>query len=534
MGNIDTNKSARPDVLIVGAGPTGLMMACQLARLGVNFRIIEKNRESTTQSRALAIHAGSMEIFSQMGIADDFINLGKKVKAVNYLVKGNVEKRIALSEFGKGLTQFPFLLILEQSKTERLLIAFLEKQGHSVEWQTEIIDFKQDNDVVQTTLLHLGSQENVKTNWLVGADGARSQVRQTLDIPFGGQTYPIDLFALDCKVNWKLKEDEMYIAFSDHSFAGFFPMSEERCRVIGFVPKEAESKDNISFEDINIGFAERMQMNVELYDPSWISTYHSHHRYVSQFKIGRCFLTGDAAHIHSPVGAQGMNTGLQDAFNLAWKLAFTSQKKSKEILLSTYEEERLPFARRLVKSTDRAFNVTVRQNPIVKYIRMKVAPHLLGVILKIKFFERFIFRNISQIGITYQSRICRDPWHKAFSTSSPKPGERLPYIEFENIDGRKVNIQQRISGLSFHLFLLSGPSDNNSSEILHLLKRYNDSITFEIIQLVDNTQPIYESFGIKNVGLYLIRPDYYIAYRSNNLDTKPLEEYLSLFLNHNN
>src|SRR5688572_2643484 len=162
------NKAATTEVLITGAGPTGLMTACQLARHDIKFRIIDNDNGPTTQSRALAIHAASMEIFSQLGIADRFVKLGKQVQAVNYFVKGRVAQRIPLSEFGKGATQFPFLLVLEQSKTEQFLIDFLESHGHKVEWQTELVDFSQDDNGVKVIVRNSGTEEIVQSSWLVG------------------------------------------------------------------------------------------------------------------------------------------------------------------------------------------------------------------------------------------------------------------------------------------------------------------------------------------------------------------------------
>lgn len=522
----------KPDVLIVGAGPTGLMMACQLARLGIPFRIIEKNQGPNRQSRALAIHAASMEIFSQLGIADQFEERGKQVRAVNYLVKGKVEKRIPLSEFGRGLTQFPFLLVLEQSKTEKLLVAFLENMHCKIEWETELVNFSQHADGVNVSARHTTrGEEKIVVKWLVGADGAKSKVRQILNIPFGGETYPVDLFVLDCKVSWPLQEDEMYIAFSDFSFAGFFPMPEGRCRVIGFVPENVGTKDNIAFDDVSNKFAERMQMDVKLSDPDWISTYRSHHRYVSEFKSGRCFVAGDAAHIHSPVGAQGMNTGLQDAFNLAWKLAFVLQGKAKTSLLSTYQEERLPFARQLVKTTDNAFSVTVSKNSAIKFMRMYVAPRILAGVLKIKFIERLIFKTISQIGMSYaNSAISQSEAAGKFSSDAPKPGERLPFVEIENNLGKGVNIQQQVNGLSFHLFLFSGTVDIQVSKVVEFVHRYNGTITLEPILLANSNRKAYKAFGVKNTAIYLVRPDLHIAFRSGTLDTKALEIYLNSFL----
>lgn len=522
-----------PQVLIAGAGPTGLMMACQFAIRNIPFRIVDKNKDHTAQSRAIVIHAASMEIFSQMGIDEDFLKIGKRVTAINYIVKGNVRNIRLFSDFGKGLTQFPFFLALEQSKTEGLLIDFLEKRGHKVEWNTELVSLSQSNDQVQATLNHSDeTEERVIAQWLIGADGAKSAVRHLLNIPFGGETYPMNLFVLDCKIDWPLKDDELSLAFSDHSFAGFFPLPGERCRVISFVPKEFVGNPDIRFEDVNAGFAERMQMDIKLYDPNWISTYRAHHRYVSKFRTGRCFLAGDAAHVHSPVGAQGMNTGLHDAYNLAWKLALVIKGHAKEMLLSTYQDERLPFARRLVETTDRAFGVTIRQNPFIKIMRMYVAPRLLSLVVNIKPFARFIFKNISQIGIAYPHSLLSDNTFKSsFPLNTPKPGERLPFIAFEDTSGKPVNIQHSIDGLKMHLFILFGTgSSPEKQKLIDTTEKYKNVISIEPIPFHQGSRNLYKALGIKKEGYYLIRPDLYIAYRSNRLDPKLLEAYLKAFL----
>lgn len=521
----------RCEVIIVGAGPTGLMAACQLSRLGITFRIIEKNAGPTIHSRALAIHAASIEIFSQMGIVDQFLEAGKKVKAINYLVKGKVEKQIQLSNFGKGLTEFPFLLMLEQSKTERLLGIFLEKHGHKVEWNTEVINLNQDDSYVRATVRSQNQDKTITSRWLIGADGAKSFVRQNLNIPFGGQTYPQDLFVLDCKVNWKLKDDEMYIGFSDHSFAGFFPMPEDRCRIISFVPSEVIANEKLAFEDIEKRFAEKMQMDIKLSSAKWISRYRAHHRYVSHFSVGRCFLAGDAAHIHSPVGAQGMNTGLQDAFNLAWKLAFVLKGKATENILSTYEKERLPFAKRLVNTTDRAFAVTVSQSVFFKMMRMYVAPRLLSVLLKVKALEKLIFKTVSQIGISYSETVLTHKRVKnSFLSHAPQTGDRIPYVEFLNEIYNPVNIHKHVDGRSLHLLIFLGNQDEISDDLKKLVQRYTGTITFEVVPFTANFRKLYQAFGLTAAGLYLIRPDLYIAYRSSTMEAEALEEFLMKFL----
>jgi 2-polyprenyl-6-methoxyphenol hydroxylase-like FAD-dependent oxidoreductase len=201
-------------VLIVGAGPTGLMMASQLARFHIPFRIIEKNEGPTTQSRALVIQARSLEIFEQMSVAETAVKQGRIFKTINYVINGKLAQRVPLGDFGKGLTQFPYLLILEQSKTEPLLGSFLEHQGHHIDWRTELVSFTQTDSAVVATLKNHDKEETIEAEWLIGADGASSPVRKTLNIPFGGETYKESLFVLDCKINWPFKDDEAAIALS--------------------------------------------------------------------------------------------------------------------------------------------------------------------------------------------------------------------------------------------------------------------------------------------------------------------------------
>jgi 2-polyprenyl-6-methoxyphenol hydroxylase-like FAD-dependent oxidoreductase len=517
------------DVLIIGAGPSGLMMACQLAIRNVSFRIIDKNEDHTTQSRAIVIHAASMEIFAQLGIADQFLELGKQVRAINYVAKNKVIRIPLFSAFGKDLTEFPFFLALEQSKTEKILIDFLEKNGHPVERNVELISLTQSEENVTAVLKHNdGNKETIFARWLVGADGAKSVVRHQLEIPFGGETYPLDLFVLDCKISWPFKDDELSLAFSDTSFAGFFPLLEGRCRVISFVPKEFTGKPHIEFEDINTGFAERMQMDITLYDPNWISTYKAHHRYVSEFKKGRCFLAGDAAHVHSPVGAQGMNTGLHDAYNLAWKLALVIKGRAKDILLSSYQDERLPFARQLVKTTDRAFGVTVSNSAFVKMMRMHVAPYILSTIVKIRWLAKFMFRTISQIGISYSNSVLTHNASKGiFPSKAPLPGERLPFFVFEDESGNRVNIQRFIADkLQLLLFTKSTAKVANFE---NLIRQYPDILLTQI-PYTNKSAKLFDAFGIRNDGYYLIRPDLYIAYRCSSLEVQYFLKFLDRFL----
>jgi 2-polyprenyl-6-methoxyphenol hydroxylase-like FAD-dependent oxidoreductase len=521
-----TEKGKIP-VLIVGAGPTGLMMASQLARFGIPFRIIEKNQGPTTQSRALVIQPRSLEIFEQIGIAAGAVAQGKVFQNINYVVNGKLAQRVPLGDFGNGLTQFPYLLILEQSKTEPLLTDYLLEQGHHVEWRTELVSLTQSDRVVSATLRHEGNEEQIETDWLIGADGARSLVRTVLNIPFGGETYKESLFVLDCKINWPFKDDEAAIALSRDAFGLFFPMTNGRCRVSGIVSEEYADEDTISFDEVNRDFAKNLKMEVTLSDPQWISLYHAHHRYVAEFRQGRCFLAGDAAHVHSPAGAQGMNTGLQDAYNLAWKLALVIKGEGEERILDTYHDERLPVARKLVRTTDRLFAITVSKNSLAVFWRVHVMARLVALIPKERHLLRFAFRLISQIGIHYRdSPLSRNASLGSFPRRAPRPGDRLPFVAFQE-EGKPMNIQNKVKAPAFHLLLFTGNYNQEKIEAIRdTVGRHKDVIQVEVIRLNPASKALYKTFGVQNGGYYLVRPDMYVTYRSNRFDVQHLRRFL--------
>jgi 2-polyprenyl-6-methoxyphenol hydroxylase-like FAD-dependent oxidoreductase len=523
------------EVLIVGAGPTGLMMASQLVLREIPFRIIDKNEDPTTQSRALVVQARSLEILDQMGIAEEAVHLGEKARAVSVVFGGKRAVTMPLGEIGEGLTPFPYLLMLEQSKTETILNDFLARHSHNVERRVELLDFVPNPDSVLATLRHAdGKEETIQADWLVGADGAHSVVRENLGILFAGKTYRESLFVLDCKVSLNLRSDEMSIVISDKAFTGFFPLPNGRCRVLGTVPKECEGRDSISFEDVATNFAERVNMDVSLSDPEWISLYHSHHRAVSTFRKGRCFVAGDAAHLHSPVGAQGMNTGLQDAYNLAWKLALVAQRKAKETLLDTYNDERITIAHNLVRTTDRAFNYVNSQSPALKTFRMRIMPSVIRALWpmarRLRAIRELGFKTVSEIGIHYrQSPLSQEGPHSRFPGSAPKPGDRVPYLPSAD---HSIGTRELTRGTKFHFILFCGHDHAEEARRMTqgLEAVYPNLIEFEAIPPTTDTAKLYQTFGIRKQGYYFVRPDSYIGYRSGTIETAHFEKYLKQFL----
>lgn len=521
------------EVLIIGAGPSGLMMACQLAIHGIHYRIIDKKEHPSTYSGALIVHARSVEIFDQMGISEKVVQESIIAKDLSIVFNGKKIARISLMDIGQGLTKFPNLYLIEQSKTEQLLIDFVSAKGFSVERRTELKSFTQDETGVTAVLkLADGKEEIIKTSYLIAADGGHSIVREQLKIPFAGKTHAVSLFVIDCKAELDLPLDEMCFSFSDASTSGFFPMKNGRKRIDGVIPKELEGNEHITFDDIEKKFAERLRMKIKLYNPEWFSVSHSNQHYALSYQKNRCFLVGDAAHTFTPVGAQGMNTGLQDAYNLAWKLAFVIQGKAKSTLLNTYSDERKNIAKKLVRSTGKIYNLVTSQNGFIKTFRLHVFPHLLKWILSLiekqKFVRQFCFNALSEIGINYRKGpLASNATVGNFPSSAPLPGDRLPCLTFSDTD-KKINIQEKIKGTKFTLFIFA--KNSPPLEIIRIAEKYRSVLSLEIIPFLSETKILYDRFGIENGGCYLIRPDMYIAYRSTVAAADYFESYLQQYL----
>lgn len=516
-------------VLVIGAGPTGLMMACQLAIQKIPFIIVEKESGPTDESRALGIQARTLEIFAQMGIADSFVAHGKPASGLNFMANGRIIQHIPLTGLGTGLTKFPFLLTHEQSKTEANLVAFLKKHGQTILYSTEVLGFTQNDAGVTIQIKSKNGKESaIEANWLVGADGAHSIVRHVLGIRLAGKTYKQSLFVLDCKIESQLSEENVTVATSNESFAAFFPMAGNRWRIVGEVPPSAYGKDTITFAEVQSEVGKRLGLTLKLSDPEWISLYHAHHRLVTHFREGRAFLLGDASNIHSPIGAQGMNTGLQDAYNLAWKIAWVEQKKARAVLLDTFNAERWPFAKKLVATTDRLFNLFVSNNPLAVIAREYFLPLVVGNVISHKKTGALGFRTVSQIGISYHSSpLSQDASTGSFPKHAPVPGDRLPYLLFKQ-DDTEVNLQDLVKPTTMLLFLFPGKQEA-MPELHEAVKPFHKLIHTTTLPRTAETESVYTKLGITNQGYYLIRPDMYIASRGSVADGSALSAYLHRF-----
>ena len=496
-------------MLIVGAGPTGLVLALWLTRFGVSVRIIDKLAASGTTSRALAVQGRTLEFYQQFGLAQAVIEHGHKVAGVNLWVKAKPAARIPLGDLGQGLTPFPFPLIFPQDAHEALLIERLSALGITIERQVELADFEDRGTEIRATLRKAGSEEVGSYAYLAGCDGARSRVREVLGAGFPGGTYDHLFYVADVEAGGPPMNGELHIDIDDADFLGVFPLRETgKARLIGSVRDDvAKDHEHLEFEDVR---GRAMQnLRIEVKHVNWFSTYRVHHRVAQQFRKGRAFLLGDAAHIHSPVGGQGMNTGIGDAVNLAWKLAASLQEPRRSWLLDTYEPERIAFARRLVATTDRAFTAVTSDTTFARFVRTKVIPAVVPALLRLPAMRRFAFRTVSQIAVNY-----RDSPLSRGTAGKLRGGDRLPWVMINRGDAHNF---VALTSMDWQIHVYGDPAPG--------LRALADGRKIPLH--VYPWEAGMRRAGFERNAAYLIRPDGYIGLADRGGSASAIDAYLS-------
>ncbi|HYZ34084.1 MAG TPA: FAD-dependent monooxygenase [Crenalkalicoccus sp.] len=413
---------AATQVLITGAGPTGLVLALFLARQGIVPRILERSSGPGEASRAMAVQARTLEFYDQLGLAEQVVAEGVRAETLHLREGGEEVARLAFADLGGGaLSPFPFMLCYPQDDHERFLVARLREAGVEVEWDTELLGFTQHADGVRATLRRRGAEESAEAAYLCGCDGAHSRVREGLGLGFPGGTYEQLFYVADIRIEGGFTRD-LFVNLDTDLLALLLPVrSSGMQRLIGLVPREVAGRPDIGFEAVR-PVAERL-VGIRVAEVNWFSTYRVHHRVAARFREGRCFLAGDAGHIHSPAGGQGMNTGIGDAVNLAWKLAQVLRGRAAPALLESYEPERIGFARSLVESTDRAFRSITGSGPGSQILRRFLMPHLLPFLWGFSAARRVMFRTISQVRIAYHD----SPLSEG-AAGEVQGGDRLPWV----------------------------------------------------------------------------------------------------------
>ncbi len=493
------------DVLIVGAGPTGLVLALWLKKQGIRVRIIDRSAGPGETSRAMAVQARTLELYRQLDLADAVVAAGHRNPSFNLWARGKRRARVPMNAAGADVTPYPFILTYPQDRHEQLLVERLRALGVEVERRTELLSFEDSGDHVVARLRKPdGSEEEYEARYLAGCDGARSLVRHALGITFEGGTYKQLFYVADVELRGLEPADEIHIALDTSDFVAVLSYGKGLTRLIGTVQDErAERAEALTIEDV--GHQAITSLGVEIHQVHWFSTYRVHHRVTDSFRRGRAFLVGDAAHVHSPAGGQGMNTGILDAINLAWKLAAVVKGQAPDSLLDSYDHERRAFARKLVATTDRVFSFVTRDGGLANFVRTRVAPAMVSAAYRIGRVREFMFRTISQTTLSY-----RESPLSAGKSGTVEGGDRLPWVRSADSDNYAPLAE---IGWQVHVYGAAQPDLQRWCTQHHVALR-----TFAYT-------PAHKKAGLHKDGLYLLRPDTWVALADPEQSTRALDRY---------
>ena len=492
-------------VLIAGAGPTGLVLALWLTRLGVAVRIIDTTAEPGTTSRAVAVAAHTLELYEQLGLASAVVAQGHAVRCAHLWVKGRPAAEVPLGDIGRELTPFGAMQIFPQDAHERLLVQRLEECGIRVERGTELINLCITDAGVESRLrTREGTEERVFAQFLAGCDGAHSTVRHLINAGFGGGTYRQLFYVADADAEGAAANGDLHIDLEEADFLAVFPLSAHgRVRVIGTVRDErAAAAQTLTFDDVSRQALR--DFDIRIRNVNWFSTYHVHHRVTERFRRGPVFLLGDAAHVHSPVGGQGMNTGIGDAINLAWKLAAVIGGGAPDALLESYPIERSRFARRLVATTDRVFTFVTADGLLARQVRTRVAPRVVPRLFGMHAARTFLFRTVAQLSLQYR--------HSPLSegvVGAVHGGDRLPWAGSDAANFAPLRDPQ----WQVHVY---GTAAAALAQWCH-----DHQLPLHVFPWL----PAYAACGLTQNAMYLLRPDTYVALASAKATPTLLDTY---------
>lgn len=530
-------------VLIVGAGPVGLTLALECHRHGVHFRIIDKNPLPSDKSKALAVWSGTIECMAAMNVVDDFLATSRPIHRVIMCDTGRVINHTSIHEGIESVYPLPF--ISPQSQTEEILIRKLKERGVEVERSVELIGFTDDSNGVECSLKQGdGSIETVKVEWLAGCDGGRSLVRHQLPVEFKGMTEDRGFILIDAKIEGEMSPDSIMVNWGPTCVCAFFPVKEGVFRMFAQRP-DMTNKQPPTLEEMQ----ETVQANglgrLRFYDPEWLAWFGVNERYTTRVRVGHVFLCGDAAHIHSPAGGQGMNTGMQDAYNLGWKLGLLCRGKGDpEVLAESVHEERHPVAQTLVEKTTKLLHVAMANNMFIRLAK-DVAATLL---FQSRFVQKKLSGELSELHITYPTSQLILPDNGWPNCEGFHPGSKPRDVELIHPQSKAaVSLWRQFLTAKHTLVLFSGrkPGERtveSLNEVVDAVKPFDTELQVLVIYagddapvgvaatatlFLDPTGKAHERYGLHDQpSWYLVRPDQYLAARSVTLQTASLLVYL--------
>lgn len=516
------------DVLVVGAGPTGLAMAAFLAAHGIQARLIDRNPSRASESRALAIQPRTLEVLASLGVTSELLRLGNRNVQLR-LHAGNRVLSVPMFDLGLADTAYPYLLFLSQAETERVLAEHLGTKAITVQRGVQLTGLQPSTEMVTADLRHPdGTAEQVSARYVVGCDGGHSTVREQAGIPFEGSSYPQTFVLADLEAD-SIQAGAAHVFLSGAGMLFFFPLVHPASwRLLVMRPKHDPTPAGapVTLEQVQTLCDDYTGGTVRLHDPVWMTNFRLHHRAAAHYQKGRIFLAGDAAHIHSPAGAQGMNTGIQDAANIAWKLAHTLTGSTTRSILDTYELERSPIGRRVLRMSDRAFTVATSTNPILRFARTRLAPAVIPMALKANSGRAYMFRTVSQLAINYR--------HSPLSSSGPgttrrgpRAGDRLPDARITTT-GQTTSLHALTAAPGWHLLYYGKASSNGLAE---LLAGRTQVVALHQLQEAQHKLALHRlGMNTQEPAVLLVRPDGHIGYRGSGADTASLKSYLDRWI----
>lgn len=530
----------RKEVLIVGAGPTGLLMAHLLRRAHIPFRIIEKKEEPTTLSKALAVHCRTLEIFQDIDVIEEILQKGIPIQGMDF-TEG--KKRLVHFDFTTLPSKFNTILIVPQSETEKVLAGSLDKKKVEINWKSELVDLVSTKDGIKASIKGPSSEiTQEEFSYVVGCDGMHSLTREKANISFRGKDMKDALSFADLKVHGQIdrKNGILALAKNKDGIIIFLPLPNGKTRLIinNCSITKKEEATNAYFTKV---LQDRYDESMTTSDIDWATVFYIHYKEASYFCKDRFFLVGDAAHVHSPMAGQGMNTGLQDAYNLAWKLSLVCKKKASQKLLKTYHEERHANGKKLLRITNLLTTITASRGFFLKFIRPYWIKYVMG---KTKIKEMMKMR-LSQLEANYRHMTLSEDKAGLFY-KGPKAGERAADL--------KISQKRLFDYIGKNLFtlLLFLPKNGELSfsdkkkflKYLDLQNKYVNDMRVVVVTrnkrdledlgflhlLLEENEALYKAYGVTDKAQYLIRPDQYVGLRAQDLDPKKIQNYLKRVL----
>ena len=550
--------------LVVGAGPTGLTMACVLAMHGMPCRIVDQGEARSTTSKAIAIQPRSLEVWESIGVLDAALAAGRRLHGANVYAGG---KRLVHVGFDSADCPYPFILSLPQAESERILEKHLATLGVTVERRTRLTSISQVDEGAVATLHSPQGETRTLTPWLLGCDGAHSTVRKLLGVPIEGSKYDEAFVLGDVSIDWALPDDEIHTFFSPDGLLGAIPLpGEHRWRIVADVSRTGEPPAAPTLAELETIARVRSAVPLRLSDAGWTSGFCIHRRIVPAYRHGPVFLAGDAAHVHSPAGGQGMNTGMQDAWNLAWKLALVQKGAGRPSLLDSYSVERHPIAAATLHGTDLATRVVTLRSAITRELRDRIG----GFLVNLEPVQQRMIAAAAELSLDYRKSpivsehrlplarhaVIADRRTEAPSMSdwfdfgaAPSAGDRAPDVELTAPDVAQTRrLFDVLRGKDHTVLLFDGAAattegyQNLETIARRIRARYGKHVAVHVVVphatvprvlewdgsiLLDGHRALHRRYGAGSECLYVIRPDGYIGYRSQPAQVEPVMGYLA-------